>query len=657
MPVQRRDPSNRLPAPPARPSTGSPPRLPRSIARSIPRSTVALIIALLLGLAGVAPVVAGPIPGGWHTGAGVAGTGYFVGQYRTAEGLIAYCTDVERLPPDRASAYSDASTGPFVRSDGSRLSADDNAALAFVLDRWGATDDDEEAAAVQLAVWTLTAIGMGRDTQVMTDFAERQQLAPAIMSRARALVNQARKEAGPYSISASYSPDDTGGRINASVISADGTARSGQQVRAVVEGGLFQDGSTTAEWVSTADAAVLAIERTGFGPGRITITAPTVPAPDAAWLTPRERDVQRLVVAPVSAEAEASVDLPGPTGFSPEVATVTSAIRTVPGSAVHDVLEVSVAPGGRWLMDPVSARPVELDVVSTLWGPLPTSPTEGTAVPAGTPALGTVTTAVTGPGTYQTPALVVSGAGYYVWTETIASSSARPEQASALVTPWSGTFGLPAETTLVPWQPTLSTSLTRSSARPGAVVRDTVTANGFNPADPGGGDADVVTLTLYGPLQQLPGESPDVPAETPIHSEIAVPAVNGSTISGDFARLEDPGCYTVVASFEGSPDEEPFRSAFGIPAETVCVETPPAFTPQLSTERPAPPTQAAPAAPPAPAALAALAPEPAAAAPPAASRPELAQTGMSAGVMGGVALMAVGLGLGLRTLARRRDAR
>ncbi|MFJ6001964.1 hypothetical protein [Arthrobacter sp. NPDC092385] len=606
------------------------------------RTALALALALLLGLTGLAPAAAGPVSDGWHTGAGIAGTGYFVGQHRNAEGVIAYCTDFERFSPDKASGYGDGSTGPFIRSDGSALSSGDNAVLAFVLGRWGATADNDEAAAVQLAVWSLTAAGMGWESPAMSDFIRARRLPPGVEASARSMVEQGRAEAGSYSISASFSPEGPGGHVSAAVVSADGAARPGQKVQAVVEGGTFQDGSTTAEWTSTADPHVLPVARTGFQAGRVRITASSVPAANAAWLAPREQDVQRLVVAPVSAEAAASVDLPAPGRFAPEVSTVTSATRTAPGTAVHDVLDVSVAAPGQWLVDPATARPVGLDVVSTLWGPLPSAPVEGATVPSGTASVGTVTTAIAGTGSFRTTALTVPSAGYYAWTESIDPSTARPAAAAPFIAPWAGPYGLPLETTLVPWQPALSTKLSRSSALPGAVVQDTVTAEGFNPDDDGG----TVQLTMYGPFVESPVESSAIPVDAPVHSEVSVPATDGSTISGDFAPLDEPGCYTVVAVFEGSTDEEPFTSAFGIPEETVCVEAPPVTSPSPAFA-PAPAPAPA-AAPPAPVRPVVAAPR---------GGPQLAATGISAGATGGIALMTLGLGMGLRVAARRRGKR
>ncbi|MUK02052.1 hypothetical protein GM708_08950 [Vibrio cholerae] len=631
------------PAPPGQVSVPPTPA-PRPGRGARAGGALVLGLALLLGLLGIAgagPASAGPGTDGWHTGAGITGTDYFVGQHRSAEGLIAYCTDIERSAPDRASDYDDGTTGSFVRSDGTPLSAAQNAALALLLTRWGTTSDNAEAASVQLAVWSLTAVGMDWDSRAMADFIRTQQVAPALASRARAMVDQAHAESGPYTIEASYSTDgEAGGRVDASVRSAEGSLRPGLLVEAVAQGAVFADGATTAAWTSEAAPRSLTLRPAGFGPGRLTLTAPEVPAAEAEWLTPREADVQRLVVAPVSAVAKATVELPASAGFAPQVVTTTSAATTAAGTLVHDALDVSVAAPGRWLTDPATGHAVSLEVESTLWGPLLSAPADTASVPDGTASVGTVTTTVEGPGRYETPALAVPSAGYYVWTERIDPSSARPAEASAWIAPWAGRFGLPSETTLVPWQPALSTKLSDTAVRPGAAVRDTVTAEGFRQEGPDGAEEnDLVRLTMYGPFDEAPLESPVIPAGSPVHSQVDVPATNGAVTSGEFARLDEPGCYTVVASFDGNRDEAAFTSPFGIPDETVCVEAAPAPTPEPADARPAAPA-------PAPAPVDASS-----------TRPHLAETGAGSAATVGIALIAVGLGLGLRIAARRTTDR
>lgn len=125
--------------------------------------------------------------------------------------------------------------------------------------------------------------------------------------------------------------------------------------------------------------------------------------------------------------------------WRPTVATRVSEALVAPGTVVTDVIEVSGVLGRH-----------ELTVESTLWGPFETDPSLLAVgdVPAGAPAVGTVSTLVAGNGTSVTEGLTVSEPGYYVWTESIA--------ATAETAPWSGLFGHASETFRVESAPSLA---------------------------------------------------------------------------------------------------------------------------------------------------------------------------------------------------------
>lgn len=98
--------------------------------------------------------------------------------------------------------------------------------------------------------------------------------------------------------------------------------------------------------------------------------------------------------------------------WSPRVTTVTSQALGEPGVEIFDHLSVTgLAPGA------------DVEVVSTLWGPLDAQPAQSAQVPQGTPIAATVTTPVTadqdGQVQAQTEGVVLQGTGWYVWTEQI----------------------------------------------------------------------------------------------------------------------------------------------------------------------------------------------------------------------------------------------
>jgi hypothetical protein len=278
---------------------------------------------------------------------------------------------------------------------------------------------------------------------------------------------------------------------------------------------------------------------------------------------------------------------------------------------------------------PGSTAPVSVEVVSTLWGPLDAKPVLQDSVPEGTPSVGTVATRVDGPGTYETAGLVVPSPGWYVWTESIAPESALPAFASPYVLGWQGRFGIEAETTFVPWTPEITTELSEHDALVGDRVTDSVTGVGFGTTttDSGG----TVTLSMYGPLAERPALAAEVPADARLHSELTVPALNGTRQSEPFAAFAAAGCYTVVATYAGDDHTDTFTSAFGEPSETVCVQAKEAVEPPepVMEETPATPAPAAHITTPVP-------PQ---------HRLELAQTGIRAEVAAGVALVLLGAGL------------
>ncbi|GAB3549196.1 hypothetical protein GCM10027404_14460 [Arthrobacter tumbae] len=598
-----------------------------------------LLVAVLLLVPQVQPSQAAPVGSGWSRAAGIHAAEHFVGQYKDARGQVAYCTDFERLSPENSGTYGDGQSGGFVRSDGSALSTAENAALSYLLHRWGATADDATAASVQLAVWALTSPGMSWDSPGMNDILQAEQLPAGVVEQARSMTRAAFSENGPYTVKIQLEPADAEGNVSTvvSVVGANGEPAAGLAAAAELTGPFAVVDGAPSTWTSSDEPQRLSLRRTGLGSGSITVTVPRTPAAGVQWLVPSSNKVQRLLLAAVVEPRDAAAAIADLPSFQPAVETRTSAARTEAGSAVHDVLTVSSAPiaqddsdvPGPWLAVPGGGTPVSVEVVSTLWGPLDAEPVLQEDVPAETPNVGTVTTRVAGPGTYTTAELVVPSPGWYVWTESIAAESTLPVEAAPYVLGWQGQFGIAAETTFVPFTPGIRTQLSANHALVGDQVTDAVIGEGFGP--PAAESGGTVRLAMYGPLTELPSPTAEIPADVPLHSETTVPAVNGRQSSEPFAAFTRPGCYTVVATYAGDGHTNPFTSAFGEPSETVCVDAP------APTNSPEPEARQAPAPPAADDGPAARAVPP--------HRPELAQTGVRAEVAAGAALVLLGVGL------------
>lgn len=613
-----------------------------------------IVAALLLPQAPLAN--AAPVGGGWSRGAGLDGSQHFVGQHSNSEGIIAYCTDFERLSPPHADRYDDGNQGGFTRSDGSRLSAAENAALSYLLHRWGNTADNATAASVQLAVWAMTSPGMHWDSAGMNKILRAEKLPADVVEQARSMTRTAFAEAGPYDVQIELETPASDGTLSVivAVKGADGGSAVGLKASAELTGPFSFSDESESTWTSRDEPQRLTIERTGLGSGDLSVTVPRTPAAGVTWLVPTRTDVQRLLTAAVVEPRDAAKAIADLSAFQPAVETQSSVARTEPGTTIHDVLKVTAGPPPEdssegavpWLVMPGSGEPVSVEVASTLWGPLDAPPVPGATVPQGTPDVGSVTTRVDGPGTYTTPGLDVPSPGWYVWTETIAPEGAVPAEAAAYVRAWKGKYGITAETTFVPWTPTAQTELSSHKALTGESVTDAVTVSGFGPS-PEDAPGNIV-LSMYGPLTESPALTDQVPAEAPLHFTTTVPAVNGSHTSPKFAPFKEPGCYTVVASYQGDDYTNPFASAFGEPSETVCVQEPPAAATPVSPD--SVPTEAHPDVEGIPGGTRNPTPSNS-------QRPELAQTGISSEVASGTALVLLGGGLACIQLAARRSRR
>ncbi|HET7415993.1 MAG TPA: hypothetical protein VFI97_09900 [Arthrobacter sp.] len=611
----------------------------------------------------------------WSKAAGLNGTNYFIGQYRNADGQTAYCTDFEKLAPRYAEDYDDGHSGAFVRSDGHALNTNENAALSYLLNRWGATSKKETAAAVQLSVWAMTSPGMAWGSAKMKELIGQEDLPAGIVKKAKSMTRTAGENAGPYSIRIILGDASDAGLISKAAVAvhgADGSRVEGLKVKATVDGGFaFANGKSTIRWTSGTGQHMLQLDRTTLGAGELRITVPETPAAGVHWLEPDHGHAQRLLTASVLESREAASKLAALPAFQPKVITETSAATTEPGSQLHDVLKLSVAETGqdslgRWLHHPDTGDPLSVEVTSTLWGPLDQKPELSNTIPDGIPKVGTVITRVDGPGTYKTPSLTVTGAGFYVWTETINPASTRPVQAAQFVEPWKSKFGIIKETTLVPWKLNVRTELSQHEAVIGDSVTDLVTVSGFPESAPAG-DSSKIRLTMYGPLERKPNERVDAPDEASVFAQVLIPAANGQYRSSSFGTFTEPGCYTVMASYAGDERALPYTSAYGIPEETVCVSPkPPSGQEADSSDEPT--AAAGPPSAPNPSALkpstpTSSAPKPstqrvsisaASADEPDAARPHLAETGASLDLMAAGGITATGLGLACGALSWRR---
>ncbi|WP_285725541.1 hypothetical protein [Psychromicrobium xiongbiense] len=583
-------------------------------------------MTLLLGLFALPAQAVGT---GWTLGAGLGNSAIWVGQQRNVDGLVVYCTDQPLAAPAVADSYSDGHRGGFVRHDGQSLPEAHNAAVSYLLHRWGSTTDRATAAAVQLAVWAFTSPNAQWGSTGMQAILQAAQLPAAVVDQARTMTEQSLRFAGPYRVDVAWLEP---GLASVQVLGAAGVPVPGLGVRAEV-GGAAQLGGAPS-WVSAETPQTVAVARSSRQSAELRITLDAAPQPHLQWLEPSNPGAQRLFTQAVTGALSVAATLPTPAAVQMQVVTQTSQNRLAAGGALGDALQVSLANGAAWPRDLSSGAALGVRVDSTLWGPFDQPPVESDAVPVGSPTVGTVSTAVNGPGLYQTATLTVQKPGYYVWTETLNPAAQGPDGAAFL--PWASRFGVASETTAVPWSPQLSTVLTAVQTSDGHALTDTLQILD-TPAQPGPLTA---TLTLYGPLADRPTLSATIPPGAPVVRSVQVPAVNGTQV--DLGVVDGIGCYTVVTALDAAATVNAVTSAFGEPSETFCRTAPVSSTSTTTTpvtEHPA---------------TAPHLPEPG---------PELAATGMvtSTGWLAVVGLGLLGTGLlpfawhpASRRIARRR---
>ncbi|ABY25093.1 hypothetical protein RSal33209_3383 [Renibacterium salmoninarum ATCC 33209] len=239
---------------------------------------VALVaIWALVGLSGLGISPAQALTPSWSFGAGLGNRQIFVGQQKNSDGLITYCTDYELLAPNYAGNYRPAQAGGFIRNDGSALSAAENGALSYLLYRWGASPENETAAAVQLSIWALSSSGRAWGSPGMAEILNKAKLPDSVVSLGKSLTEMSLKYAGPYRISV-----DVGGKVAATigVLSGQNTLVPGLAVAASVSGDLkLSDPDSTGKtsWVSEEQPRSFGIQRTGLGQGSLTAVIDKAP--------------------------------------------------------------------------------------------------------------------------------------------------------------------------------------------------------------------------------------------------------------------------------------------------------------------------------------------------------------------------------------------
>ncbi len=527
--------------------------------RGIRRASGALLVAgLLLGTGsafGTSMLTAAPASA-VSLGAGVwFGGDTGAGNFLHADGYIVYCAELGKatvmgnnpalgatsaLPAYSVGSYM-VNGQTFTGISAPELSGDMLKYYNYVLSHYGATADNHQAAAVQIALWQLRSGGASAGYQQALAYMQAG-VGPDVVAFANAMIAEA-MNAGA-AIGAPSDPRITHTGPYAGYVTADpGTTEL------TIENAIFTQTGTNRIEFPGGTTGVLDIPFVGQAPYddagwdryyTITVTGKyqyTVESSEVYYGTPGGLG-QGLVagggVTPVSGDYSA-VYIDPDTIWSPSLTTETPSKFVQEGESFSDTVTFDVADGsnpwrigvrdGATIFAPITAK-------GTLYGPFLSDPADNPSAepPKNAPIAATAeitTDTVTGPGTYAPTVEGVSKeAGYYSWVWSIEYD----EQLSSITNPPGGHpslpenyyftdgFGKVSEGQITPSDISFTTQLSTDSVTIGGTFTDDVSVylnkGGWLQTDGGR-----TPFTLRGTVYTL-DEKPEQQATAPADAEV-----------------------------------------------------------------------------------------------------------------------------------------
>ncbi|MFF4215292.1 SpaA isopeptide-forming pilin-related protein [Streptomyces nondiastaticus] len=262
-----------------------------------------------------------------------------------------YCADPERKGPQAAGGY----TGPktvthWTSSETGQAVPDSHVAYAsYVIGKYGQTQSNEQAAAVDAATYEFLAGG----TYAINGSRGKQRLgypnvSPTARTLAEGYIAEAKKYAGPYTLHIKPSVETTTAGKKVSVAVEVTASLSGAKVPGV-KIDLFETGSGTARGsVTTGKDGTASWQFTTGTAGEATVkaTASGLPGSQLKVLEPRDASAQRMLLAGDTTAAEGTTKV--------KVTPATGGVeihKTDPGKD-------TMAGAGFQLIDPVTGKTV-----------------------------------------------------------------------------------------------------------------------------------------------------------------------------------------------------------------------------------------------------------------------------------------------------------
>ncbi|BDZ49150.1 hypothetical protein GCM10025867_13910 [Frondihabitans sucicola] len=444
----------------------------------------------------------------------------WIGSYRMDDGRLGFCLEAGRPSP----IGNDYSTSLTTQVAGT--TPEETARLAWIARTYAATTSRDDAAAAQLAVWTIT--GLNGHTQEYYA-ARANERAAFVLQRAKAILADADTKATmTASARMTLQLDERGtARITGDILTtAPGGSPtvlpSGQHAGSTkLVGATLPDGKTSGSVKNGEPVAITPDTSKPEMQVRADVTFTDLPFGREVYVGTSPSRSQGLLFsaggrATVTAHDTKKALSPRP--FQPRVETQTSAAQAKPGALLVDRLEVSVAQGpgllpewGRYRSGE-SLAPIPVTVTSRLLGPFVDPIAPAPAWPDEPPTVCTVSTVfASGPAKATTPPCRVPAPGYYVWVETIDPADTPSDKGRDRVRPWKSPFGTASEVTFSPKSIAVQTRVRDEQLDAGSCAVDELDVSGFS--------------------QIAEGEHPEVDVESLLLGPFAEPVSDGRDLS------------------------------------------------------------------------------------------------------------------------------
>lgn len=423
-----------------------------------PRLLAALVL-LLVALAAVpsalpstAPPAAAATPGAGISG--ITPAGGYLGNYVAPDGSRVYCID-STLPWPSGATSAGSPVAGLTTEWGAALPSATLEKIAYVLTKYGQTDQPVQAAAVNAYLYAFTSdyarrhgpgleaalhyidghpVVRGSFAGIWNDVESRPIAVPTIASAtADVVIEMTSWQAGTVTVHTS--PAGVAGEL---VLTGATVADTGSAATAVTDGVPVPIVGSPA--ASQAQYSISAVA---------TLTVPAAPAIMLYTTGSQQRTVRAVASVPAQVAARAEVG-PIPVPVAPVIVSAVLDPEPQPGEEVVDTLTVSLPPERTWPVDAAGA-PIAIVATGILYGPLASAPQLADLPPADAPVAATQELALTGTGEYRSLPTRVDAPGWYTWVWRI--EAATQSEAAREVLPeeyaFADRFGLPDETFVV----------------------------------------------------------------------------------------------------------------------------------------------------------------------------------------------------------------